>query len=394
MDADGESSARPANRLVRGVNSFFAFLSERRFGILLVAAWVVSIAVIRDVAEMWLLDREMLNGYTPVVYSLMHHVAFYVVTFLGLLLLLIAFSGEKWRRCMNFLCSIWPIIIIPPFLDRLVFGAATSYSYFSPADFLNYLIHFSSATFHPGQFIEIFTVIFGMASFTFWFRIRPGARKLKEGEEAEPSKRGEPVGLVALRIALLVAFSLMAMFFMATPQAYLPVGNGATLVEVFDGGMQVFPGFAATRYVQFHMFILSYYAVLSVALLFAIGYMAMGKDFKAMAKRTRPAQSFFFLAIAMSGMAYGWATTGRIYYVADYVGDPAGWATLNHIYYVTRILDRPFYINLAQVLLALTAAYLIWQTATIWNDVSDRRSDSREQGGPRAGAQRRLQGLP
>lgn len=332
----GDRAERLGDRVGDLLGSIFSFMEKPRFTILTLFAYLLVISLVRDISEMYLLDREfMISGY-PWIYSISHHVAFYFVTFLGLVLLLTAFSGERWDKCTNYLASTYWLIILPPFLDHFVFGLNVNYSYFSPTEFLNYLLHFSGERFNPGQTLEILAILGLMVAFVLWNRrkdfITIGRRPL-----------------LFVRLALMLGFAVVAMFFMATPGAYLPVGS--------EGGVPVFPNFAATRYVQFHLFIHSYYLILGVVLLFALGSLAMKDRFRSMVKRTRPAQSFFFLGIATAGMAYGWATTGGTEYVLS-------------------ILERPYWINLSALFMALTAAYLTWQVAAIWNDVSDRESDS------------------
>jgi 4-hydroxybenzoate polyprenyltransferase len=41
-----------------------------------------------------------------------------------------------------------------------------------------------------------------------------------------------------------------------------------------------------------------------------------------------------------------------------------------------KILDRPYWVNLAYLLPAVTSAVLAWQASVIWNDLSDREWDS------------------
>lgn len=323
-------------RAARRLDSFFLFLEKRRLSILALFVYLLIISVARDLSEIFLLDREFVISGAPWIYSISHHVAFYFVVFLGLVLLLTAFSGERWDKCTKYLASIYWLILLPPWLDYYFFGARTNYSYFSPTDFLNYLLHFSGEQTNPGQAIEVILILGLMLAFVLW-------------------KRRDEIGTVRGRLFLLsraglmLGFAVVAMFFMSTPGAYLPVGS--------EGGVSVFPNFAATRYVQLHLFIYAYYLLLGVVLLFALGSLAMKGRFLSMVKRTRPAQSFFFLSIATAGIAYGWATAGGAEYVFS-------------------ILERPYWINLSSLIMALTAAYLTWQVSALWNDVSDRKSDS------------------
>lgn len=331
-----EGRASLGDRAAYRLDSSFLFLERRRLSILGLFVYLLVISVVRDLSEMYLLDHEFIISGAPWIYSVSHHVAFYFVTFLGLVLLLTAFSGERWDKCTKYLASIYWLILLPPWLDRLVFGSEVSYSYFDATGFLNYLLNFSGDQFHPGQALEILAVLGLMVAFVLW-------------------KRRDEVGTVRgraflfIRLALMLSFALAAMFFMATPGAYLPVGSA--------GGVPVFPNFAATRYVQFHLFIYAYYLLLGVVLLFALGFLAMKGKLPGMVKRTRPAQSFFFLGIATAGMAYGWATAGGTEYVLS-------------------VLDRPYWINLSALFMALTAAYLTWQVSALWNDVADWKSDS------------------
>jgi hypothetical protein len=97
-------------------------------------------------------------------------------------------------------------------LDHFLFGSSENYAYFSPADFVNYILHFSGSTFHPGQAIEIVTVLIALLGYAIW--VKRAIFGTVEGRVA-----------ITVEMALLVLFTLLSLFIMATPGAYMPWGH-------------------------------------------------------------------------------------------------------------------------------------------------------------------------
>ncbi|WP_019178366.1 UbiA family prenyltransferase [Methanomassiliicoccus luminyensis] len=324
------------SRVSDSVDRFVAFLEKDRLPILGIFLYVLAVALFRDISEYFLLDQAFVTGSHPWIYSIAHHVAFYILTFLGLVFLLSAFSQRDTRKCMNFVASFFWVIILPPYLDHFLFGLNENYAYFSPTDFLNYLLHFSGSSFHPGQAAEIIAVVLALFGYTIWT------------QREHLGTVGERL-VALLRIALLGVSALMALFFMATPGAYLPVGS--------TGGVPDFPNFDALRYYQYHLFIFAYYVVLGLVLGFALLFFSRREAFRRIASSMRPAQTVFFLGVVTAGIAMGWMASGGTRYV-------------------TNILQEPYWVNAEFVVLALCSAFMAWQVSTMWNDLSDRATDS------------------
>jgi 4-hydroxybenzoate polyprenyltransferase len=228
------------------------------------------------------------------------------------------------------------IIVLPPYLDHFLFGSSTNYAYFSPTDFLNYILHFSGASFHHGQAMEIVVVLFAVIAYAVW---------VKRASFTSVGGRA----LVLVEIALLVVFTVMSLFIMATPGAYLPVGS-------LDG-KPVFPSFDVTRYFQFHLFIFAYYLILLLGILAALAYLNNPRIFKRLALSLRPMQTLFFMGIVAAGIVTGWSSAA---------GDV----------YIERILSKPYWVNLEFVILSVISAMLAWLVSTMWNDLSDQSADS------------------
>ncbi len=321
-------------RFSEAVDRFALWLERNRLSVIGVFVYIVSISVIRDLAEYFLLDHEFVTTSHPWIFSIAHHVAFYLVTFLGLVLLLTAFSGRGLRRSVNYLCTFFWIIILPPFIDHYFFGMNSNYSYSSATDFLNALIHFSGANFHPGQALEVGVVLFGLGAYAFWL---------------QRTKLDSPLGrlIVLLKVSLLMGFSFMAMFILATPGAYLPVGS--------EGGFPVFPNFETTRYYQFHLFMLTYYLLVGMALIAVLVKLSTNR-LSVYVRSMRPFQTTFFIAIMTAGTALGWSASG-------------GSAL------VTSILQKPYWVNLSFLGMALVSSMLVWMVSAMWNDISDRGMD-------------------
>ncbi len=336
MAEDADLSIRITDRIDR----FVAWLEKDRLSIVAIFVYVLVVATSRDLLEYLLLDQAFVTSAHPWIYSIAHHVSFYVVVFLGLIFLLSAFSGRGVRKCTNFVVMFWWIIILPPIIDHFLFGLSTNYAYFSITDFINAFFHFSGETFHPGQASEVLVVLFALFAYTIWTQ-----------RSSWHSITGR--GLLALRVGFLVFFTILAMFIMATPATFLPVG--------FVDGFPQFPAYDLTRYYQYHMFLLGYYLVAAIVISLAIYYFAMKGNFRNVVRSMRPAQSLFFGAIVAAGIVTGWALDSGL----DLV---------------TKIFEYPFYVNLPFFGIAVIAALVGWQVSTIWNDLSDARYDERRPG--------------
>src|SRR5271157_5804182 len=107
-----------ATRFTEKVDRFVAWLEKDRLSIIAIFAYVVIVAAIRDLLEYFLLDQPFVTTPHPWIFSIAHHVSFYVVVFLGLIFLLSAFSGRGVRRVTNFVVMFWWIIILPPVIDH------------------------------------------------------------------------------------------------------------------------------------------------------------------------------------------------------------------------------------------------------------------------------------
>ena len=315
-------------------DGLIAFLEKERLPVIGIFIYVILLALGRDMAEYFLLDANFVNTVHPWIFSIAHHVSFYVVVFLGLVLLLTAFSGRGFRRSLNLITNIYWLILIPPFLDHFVFGLNESYAYFSWTEFVNAFLHFQGRTFHPGQGLEIVAFLFALFSYTIWtqrhdlFYIRERAVTL-------------------LRVFFLVIFTIISMFIIATPGAYLPVGN--------TNGVPTFPYFDQTKYFQFHMFLVMYYLMAGLLLVTVIAYMAMKGSFRRQIASMRPFQTLLFGMIVAGGMVVGWRAV-----------DPD---------LVMSITQTPYWVNLTYVILSIASALLAWQVSTIWNDIADSRFD-------------------
>ena len=315
-------------------DGLIAFLEKGRLPVIGIFIYVILLALGRDMAEYYLLDANFVNTIHPWIFSIAHHVSFYVVVFLGLVLLLTAFSGRGFRRSLNLITNIYWLILIPPFLDHFVFGLNQSYAYFSWTEFVNAFLHFQGRTFHPGQGLEIVAFLFALFSYTIWTQ-RQNLFYIRER------------AVTLLRVFFLVVFTIISMFIIATPGAYLPVGN--------TNGIPTFPYFDQTKYFQFHMFLLMYYLMAGLLLVTVIAYLAMKGTFRRQIASMRPFQTLFFGMIVAGGMVVGWRAVD--------------------LDLVMSIAQTPYWVNLTYVILSIASALLAWQVSTIWNDVADSRFD-------------------
>lgn len=323
-------------RFTDAVDRLVTSMEKNRLPIIGVFLYVLAVALIRDISEYYLLDLDFVLGDHPWIYSIAHHVTFYFLTFFGLVFLITAFSRRGLRKAVNYVSMFFWVIILPPFLDHFLFGQTTNYAYFSPADFLNYLFHFSGATFHPGQAMEIIVVLVAVIGYVIW------AEKVRFA-----SLEGR--GILAVEIVLLLVFTLMSLFIMATPGMYLPVGS--------DDGVPSFPSFEVNRYFQYHLFIFSYYMVLLLGVLLSLTYLNYRQGFRDLMRSLRPVQTLMFTGIVAAGIAAAWSTQAGPQYIYD-------------------ILQKPYWVNLSFVILSLLSAVLAWVVTTMWNDLSDHHADS------------------
>jgi 4-hydroxybenzoate polyprenyltransferase len=331
----GAEGASIAERFVRGVDRLRDILEKERMPLATAFLFVIVLATVRDISEYYLLDPDFVSTAHPWIYSMAHHVAFYVVVYLGLVLLLAAFSGRGLRRSLAFITAIYAIIVLPPFLDYFVFGVRESYSYFDWTEFINAILHFSGAKFHPGQGFEVLFVLVGMGSYIFWSQ--------REKLDQQPDR-----SFALMRLAFYIIFALSGMFFVATPQAYLPVG--------FINGVAEFPNWLSTRYNLYHIYLLAYYVAVAFLITFILGLTVLKKEMKTVFRGMRPFQTLFFAGIVLAGMAMGWTYSG-------------GYELVSHI------LDRPYWANLGLLGVSLFASLSLWQATTIWNDLSDLKMD-------------------
>lgn len=328
-------------RFSNGVDRLVLSLERNRLSIIGVFLYVLAVALFRDLSEYYLLDNTFVIEPHPWIYSIAHHVAFYFLTFFGLVLLISAFSRRGVRRAVNYVSAFFWVIILPPYLDHFLFGSNENYAYFSPTDFLNYILHFSGSAFHPGQAFEIVVVLFAVVAYVVWVK-----------RERFGSVSGRTV--IVVETALLIAFTLISLFIMATPGAYLPVGS--------ENGIPSFPGFDVTKYSLYHLFIFSYYMVLLLGILASLAYIKYPRALKDLAMSLRPWQTVMFMGIVAAGIADGWASFAGPQYIYD-------------------ILDKPYWVNLTFVVLSLLSSMLAWMVTTMWNDLSDHYDDSPERTG-------------
>lgn len=324
----------------RRIDSLFRWMEQSRLSALGIFLYVLAVSLVRDLSEYYLLDPVFVSTPHPWLYSIAHHVSFYMVVFLGLVLLLSAFSGRGVRRSANVIVSVFWIIILPPYLDHFLFGLDMNYAYASATDFMNALVHFSGASFNPGQAMEIAVVLSAIFSYTIW-----------QVRDQLDTVLGRTLALA--RVSAVVFFSFLTMFILATPGAYLPVG--------FEGNVAMFPNFDSTRYVQFHQLLTAYYVVIGCVLLLLLGILSLGRGLVSYLRSLRPAQTFFFGGIVLAGMAMGWRAEG---------GDQI----------ILSVLQTPFWVNLPYAVLGVISALLVWHVSAMWNDIADRRTDDQREG--------------
>jgi 4-hydroxybenzoate polyprenyltransferase len=336
----GESGVSFWDKFSAKGDRLIAFLEKERLPVIGIFVYVILLAVGRDFAEYLLLDPSFLIGGNPWIYSIAEHTAFYVVVFLGLVLLLTAFSGRGFRKALNLITSTYWIILLPPFLDHFLFGENQGYAYFSWTELINAFFHFSGETFHPGQGLEVAVFLFILFAYVIWTQ-RNNLFFLRER------------AITLLRVGFLILFTIVSMFIIATPGAFLPVGA--------VNGIQAFPYFDQTKFYQFHLFLFMYYLLAGLLLVSVIAYMSTKRSFKRMIKSMRPFQTALFGMVVAGGIVVGWKS----------VNDNL----------VSSITVTPYWVNLEFVVMSIASALITWQVSTIWNDIADLQFDDPSKAG-------------
>jgi 4-hydroxybenzoate polyprenyltransferase len=337
----GPAGSQAYERFATAVDRFVVWVEKDRLPLFGIFLFVIAVSLIRDISEYYLLDQAFVTTAHPWVFSIAHHVSFYVVVFIGLVFLLSAFSGRGVRRTINYVSMFYWIIILPPWIDHFIGGLNQNYAYFSVTDFLNALLHFSGEGFHVGQGMEVVVILFALFAYSIW---------TQRDKLVTLSERS----MTVLRIGLLIFFTFLSLFIVATPGTFLPVG--------FVGDIAEFPSFTEVRYCQYHLFLLLYYLLAGTVLVIALSSFALREKLKDVIKSMRPAQTVFFGAIVAAGIVTGWKEA----------------ASLD---LVSKILERPYWVNLCFAGPAIIAAVVAWQVSTIWNDLSDKDSDRPDRGG-------------
>lgn len=322
-------------RAARAVDRFVVWLEKDRLPILGIFLFVIALAFVRDLAEYFLLDQPFVTTSHPWIFSIAHHIAFYLIVYLGLVFLVSAFTRRGVRRCANYISMFYWIIVLPPFIDHYLGGLSQNYAYFSIDDFLNVILRFSGEAFHIGQALEVVVVLFAIFAYPIWTQ-RADLFTL----------RGR--ALTVVQIGFLIFFTFLFMFIMATPGLFLPVGN--------VGGIPQFPFFDLTKYYQYHLFLYTYYLLAGIVLTLVLTYFSLHSNFRNILHSMRLPQSLFFGAIVATGAVMGWRSS----------------LTLN---LATNIFNAPYYVNLPFAGLSVLTAVLAWQVTTIWNDLSDVDTD-------------------
>ena len=135
----GPEGMQAYERFAAAVDRFVTWVEKDRLPLFGIFLYVIAVSVVRDISEYYLLDHEFVTTVHPWIFSIAHHVSFYVVVFIGLVFLLSAFSGRGVRRTINYVSMFFWIIILPPWIDHYIGGLSQNYAYFSVTDFLNAL---------------------------------------------------------------------------------------------------------------------------------------------------------------------------------------------------------------------------------------------------------------
>ncbi|MFC1510170.1 UbiA family prenyltransferase [Candidatus Omnitrophota bacterium] len=119
--------------------------------------WLLGLIGVRIFFDWTLLEYPaVVDGLQNIIRFSLENTYYFLILFLLCSALIALFTKEPLRRVMNFWVRLYPLIIIPPFIDRFMFGHVEGYFYARSYHFaLNFFTFFIAGDATPGLSLEI-----------------------------------------------------------------------------------------------------------------------------------------------------------------------------------------------------------------------------------------------
>lgn len=139
-----------------------AIFEKERFNIFTGALWFTLVVFLRFVLEFtfFSVHKETNTILVGSFYQVYHQFAFYLTVFAFGVLIIILFSGERAKKVANPVLLMFPIILLAPILDKLVFNRTEVYRYAFPGFYLeNIQTLFMQSRMAPGIAVQLIIII-------------------------------------------------------------------------------------------------------------------------------------------------------------------------------------------------------------------------------------------
>ena len=151
------------------INQVINNLEKNRFGVLNGFFWLSLIILIRYLLEVFLLG-EFFNilGYVQFLSG-------FLSVFLLVCLSITFFSKENVRKVINIVLLFWPLIALPPILDKFIFNISTKYLFLEAISItktLSNILFFKTFLLIPRGVVITFLISLVLSSFYIWFKTK------------------------------------------------------------------------------------------------------------------------------------------------------------------------------------------------------------------------------
>ncbi len=163
------------------IHRILKFFEKERFGILTLFLWIVALSAIRMWTEAVFLDYPYQEISYRFLFFQAHITSFFIVAYMGGVLLLSFFSKERIARVANLAAIGFLMVLVPPFLDVFFLHSATPYDYISPLQFFEALFTLGTSENiewgGAGVIFELFGITIATSVYVFIKRIKDGIIK-------------------------------------------------------------------------------------------------------------------------------------------------------------------------------------------------------------------------
>jgi len=280
-------SKNPLKSLHDFILRILAFLEKDRFNVLTGFLFFIAVILVRGFFEVTFFTKNPLTGtiLAGSFYNFYHVFAFYVCVLLFGILIMSFFSKQKPKNIANMVLVCFPVVIIAPFLDLLIFGRAEVYPYPEPGNYLeNLLSLFTSSNAPRGLLMQLLGIISSASFYVF----------IKSLNLNNHKSRKQRITAASIR-AILTGFSL-----------YYVIGLFATLPvlvyhSLFNTGLFLYdPKFSTSLSLQLVDFIWLF--LFGILLVIACVYVSNPKIVTVLRKKIRFSYIAYFILLGFIGI--------------------------------------------------------------------------------------------